>query len=1058
VLAALGTRLGGELEPTSLRVPGTESARGFEILHRHFDDSAGFAILLQGPPRAVDRQGPRLVALLRREQGVTTLSPWDRGAGLGGLRPDPGTALILADFHASLREAMDSSIPRLEAILEAGVSAPVRARSASAVAIAKAIQDESVAVTRRGELIVAPLLLVVLLLVFRSPIAAAIPLAFGAMTVISMRGLLALVAGEVGISGFALSIASMIGLALGVDYALLIVSRFRDELRAGRDPAEAATVTRRTAGRTTVFAGGTLFVSILIAIVVVPGSLLFSLCLAVGVAVVLAVLGPWLVAPAILVLLGGRIDRWRLRGGGGKRWLAFSAAALRRPAAAALATGLLLLAIAAPAASLSTGPVTIEQLPTDDPTRLDVEAIEAAVGGGWVAPSIVVAATDHGPITTPGRLAAIDRWQDEVARDPGVETVIGPGRLARRAAPLRRAGNGFLGKEGGSPDLARMAANLGRAGDGLGRLRRGLARASEGAFALTLGSGRAQRGSTLLADGLALASSGGERASRGLEQFSRGAHALAQGQKSAHLGSSVMTFTAEGLSAELSGNALPRARQLERELREAGTGLPVTSEAAAATLEKLQAAWRELGEMGIGASDPRYPALSAAVREALTAASGTDPVTSAPYATGYEGLPRELGGLEDLIGEQAEEASELRGRLSGIRENARLLGTLSRRLSAGIEQLEAGSERLAGGSDRILDGSARLRTGLERLGGGASRLAAGLSRLEGGNAALARGLSTAFRRTAPLASAARRIEVRVDSSRGRLRRTSPGIFDSGYFVLSALDGAPPRSRATAGQLVDLEDGGQAAKVVVVPKHALGDAGADSLNQRLRRQGRKLARQIGGEVAVTGALAQASDYDSATSSRLPLLVIAITVLVFAMMIAILRALPLAALAVALNLLAVAAAFGVLRLLFLVPEGWPLGGSSHIDPVSAAGIFGVVFGLSIDYAVFLLMRMRESWERDGDNDAAIAYGLEHTTGVITGAATVMAIVFSVFATAPIETVTQFGVGLTVAVLLDATVIRLVLLPATMKLAGPRIWWLPAPLARRLPRLDVDSGGIG
>jgi RND superfamily putative drug exporter len=117
-----------------------------------------------------------------------------------------------------------------------------------------------------------------------------------------------------------------------------------------------------------------------------------------------------------------------------------------------------------------------------------------------------------------------------------------------------------------------------------------------------------------------------------------------------------------------------------------------------------------------------------------------------------------------------------------------------------------------------------------------------------------------------------------------------------------------------------------------------------------------------------------------------------------------------------------------------------------------IFGLVFGLSIDYAVFLLSRMREHHDREGDNAAAIEFGLAKTAAVITGAAAIMMAVFIAFAGAPSATVSQLGIGLTVAVVLDATVVRIVLLPALMLLIGDRVWWLPCPLARVLPRFSV------
>jgi RND superfamily putative drug exporter len=132
--------------------------------------------------------------------------------------------------------------------------------------------------------------------------------------------------------------------------------------------------------------------------------------------------------------------------------------------------------------------------------------------------------------------------------------------------------------------------------------------------------------------------------------------------------------------------------------------------------------------------------------------------------------------------------------------------------------------------------------------------------------------------------------------------------------------------------------------------------------------------------------------------------------------------------------------------------PLGGHTYVDAVGATAIFGVVFGLSIDYAVFLLARMRERYDSDGGHADAIEFGLARTARVITGAAAIMMAVFIAFAGASIATVSQLGVGLTVAVLLDATVVRIVLLPALMLLLGERVWWFPRTLDRMLPRLNV------
>ena len=190
----------------------------------------------------------------------------------------------------------------------------------------------------------------------------------------------------------------------------------------------------------------------------------------------------------------------------------------------------------------------------------------------------------------------------------------------------------------------------------------------------------------------------------------------------------------------------------------------------------------------------------------------------------------------------------------------------------------------------------------------------------------------------------------------------------------------------------------------------------------------------------------------TLERIPWVVLAITIATFLVLMVVLRALLLAAIAVALNLITVAVAFGVLTLLFNVPDDWPLGGHNYVDAVGATLIFGLVFGLSIDYAVFLLSRMREHYDAHGDNAAAVDFGLSRTAGVITGAAAIMMAVFIAFSAAPIATVSQLGIGLTVAVILDATVVRIVLLPALMLLLGDRVWWLPKPLERALPKISV------
>jgi RND superfamily putative drug exporter len=359
----------------------------------------------------------------------------------------------------------------------------------------------------------------------------------------------------------------------------------------------------------------------------------------------------------------------------------------------------------------------------------------------------------------------------------------------------------------------------------------------------------------------------------------------------------------------------------------------------------------------------------------------------------------------------------------------------------------------------------QLSGGLQRLGGGAERLAGGLIELEGGADTLQAGLAEGFHRSYPLQEKLRSAGVKVSAVAApleigarRLRHDSPRFFESGYFVLSALDGAPPQDRATAREAISVDSGGQAARMLIVSTHPFSTEGSRETGRRLLADAEQIGREGDLRTGLTGGAATLNTYGATTKERLPFVLGAFVLFTLLALVFILRAPLLALLAVGLNLATVAAAIGVMTLVCQIPEGYPLGGHTYVDTVGAGAIFGVTFGLSIDYAVFLIARMRERYDVDGDNRAAIAYGLERTAGVITGAAAIMAAVFVSFATAPIATVSQMGVGLTVAILLDATVVRIVLLPALMLLLGDRVWRVPPLLDRILPRRNVLSPRTG
>ncbi|HEX5593182.1 MAG TPA: MMPL family transporter [Solirubrobacterales bacterium] len=1073
-LGVIGSGTEDRLDPTTLDVPGTESLRGNEILRDHFGPSAPFAILLQGPAAAIDQQGPEMIRALRRDPRVTTLSPWDRGA-VQRLRPKPDEALVLADFHVDTRTAVNDTVPHLKNVLEETIHDPVRVTQTGYASLSRAIQDESIEATKRGELLALPFLLVILLLVFRSPIAAAIPLAFGAITVIASRGILYFFTGWFEIDAFALTVCSMMGLALGVDYSLLLVSRFREELAAGTEPIDAARLTRRHAGRTVMFAGSTLLLSMIVSLFLLPGALLASLAGTVCMVVILSVAVATVCGPAILILVGPRVDLWRIGGApreGRSRLMVFVSAALRKPALATLVIGLVLLVFAGPALGLKTGPPSPEQLPRDNAARQDAELVDRSVGQGWDAPFQVVAVSREGPITGAKNLAAINEFQRRLARTPGVQAVIGPARATKRVDRLQELGNAVLSQKGNyGPlrQLGRLGRSLAVAAGGVGQLREGISEAGNGAGLLATGAGRAGDGAQLIANGLARATAGSARAIQALDKFAKGAERLAGAQETATLGALQIKLALKvSFVPGLRANAQRRAEKLQKSTEaDANEKLPELIEPAKVAEEQLKEALAKLQAMTVGKEDPNYSATLESVRRALAAVSGTDPVSGTPYdpvagtpeVEPYAGLPTELAALQQRLLTDADDAKHITDTLTSAIKELEKLGNGAAKLTEGLEKLERGSNQLADGANRLATAAQTLGDGLARLGGGAEALVGGLDRLDDGAETLAAGLLSGVEESAPLETGLEEASVQVLEGKHRINRqatrvadSSPGLFNSGYFVLSALDGTPPETREQISETIDLDNGGQAATMLVVSDYSFNTPGSIRLNKKLNDDAAELSDEADLTTAVAGGAAQLNDYSHVTRARMPWIIIAITIATFLMLMVVLRALPLAAIAVGLNLLTVAVAFGVLTVLSDIPDDWPLGGHNYIDAVGATLIFGLVFGLSIDYAVFLLSRMREHYDTHGDNAAAVNFGLERTAAVITGAAAIMMAVFIVFAGAPIATVSQLGVGLTVAVILDATVVRIVLLPALMLLLGDRVWWLPKPLARAIPKFDV------
>jgi RND superfamily putative drug exporter len=249
----------------------------------------------------------------------------------------------------------------------------------------------------------------------------------------------------------------------------------------------------------------------------------------------------------------------------------------------------------------------------------------------------------------------------------------------------------------------------------------------------------------------------------------------------------------------------------------------------------------------------------------------------------------------------------------------------------------------------------------------------------------------------------------------------------------------------------------AARWIVTPLGGPQDESTTQLVNRLRTDVLPpVEASAGTDVLVSGLVAANVDMSAYMGERMPIFFGAVLTLSFLLLMIVFRSLLVPLKAVIMNLLSIGAAYGIIIALF--QWGW-LSDLTGVQPGPIETwvpmmLFAVVFGLSMDYEVFLLSRVREEWRRTGDSRESVADGLAATAKVITAAAAIMVVVFGSFMLEFERTMKMMGIGLATAIFLDATVVRMLLVPATMELLGDRNWWLPGWLDRLLPNLDVEG----
>ncbi|MEV7776242.1 MMPL family transporter [Kitasatospora sp. NPDC086791] len=284
---------------------------------------------------------------------------------------------------------------------------------------------------------------------------------------------------------------------------------------------------------------------------------------------------------------------------------------------------------------------------------------------------------------------------------------------------------------------------------------------------------------------------------------------------------------------------------------------------------------------------------------------------------------------------------------------------------------------------------------------------------------------------------------------------SPGVpADAAAGLPGALRAVPGVAAVTPP--VPSADG-RSLLLTVVPDSGPQNTATKTLVRDLREHVLPAVTGPGVRVHVGGATASAIDSTDNIARRIPLLVGGVVTVSMLLLLVAFRSLAVALKAAVMNLLSVGAAYGVVALVLQGGTAGRLIGIDNPTPLPAfvpVLTFAVLFGLSMDYEVFLVSRMREAWLRSGDNAESIVSGLAGTARVITAAAAIMVAVFAAFVPSPDLPIKVIGVGMGSAILIDATLVRLLLVPAVMHLLGRGNWWLPAWLDRRLPQLHVEG----
>ncbi len=793
----------------------------------------------------------------------------------------------------------------------------------------------------------------------------------------------------------------MIGLGLGIDFSLIVVSRFRDERRRGLDPHTAVAVTMATAGRSITFSAITVVLSML-ALTLVLNDLMIVRSISLGVmfvAMTALILGMTLL-PAMLAILGHRIEWLRVIPRRKRRvdaesgfWYRFSHAIMRRPWPY-LGVGILILAVLAwPATNVKLTGAQTTSLPSDVESVIGADLLQEGFGDHRLTPiQVVVNSPDENGVWTPEFLTALDEFTTTLKNDPRVKSVDS---LASYLA--------FYPRDGRFEHLSPSDLDAAPAFTPDGQV-------------ILAGIEVDNLINVVLPDNPLEPPTA--PTFMGLARFNIGA------------GESLDLVPSQSINVLVpeSGMLAVAGRTPLGLIRAANRADPTSAEVIApGTIIQLaphdQLILQPLADLTIVANQPT----SLLTATLFVVRSGQDPTdewfAGLPPEDAFAGAPRTLIGGGVGLPIPAENMA-----IKVDRATTAVDGYFQRHIHPGPELIA-----VEAGALTIFSTPEMTMTGVD-----------------------GRVIESDYDTPVELQAGGRAVVLGYSVHRARNLGTEPAVILSMRVTDATLPPfIPTNIQEEVAQRTNLELSNDATVITIIANDGQYDDSHQHLVYDIRDEIVPNLKALASyEVFVGGDAAGYLDFQNSIYGRFLFIISVVALINFLILLMFFQSIVLPIKAILLNLGSIAATIGLLVVIFQygkLSNVFGFESENSLNVVTPIILYVILFALSTDYEVFMLSRVKEVYHEIGDNEEAVATGLQQSAGIITAAGLILIGTFGSFATAQVIQVKQIGLGLAIGVLIDSTIVRIFLVPATMRLMGNINWWMPSWLQRIVPEIS-------